>query len=254
MVVYPDEGRGLKKKIEWAEPRKDVIIRLRKPKQSNRPYIAAGILGFLLLIALTSAKPLTIPVTQQIIETYTDHEPRTITENANTTEFYQAPVKFTGAPPCFYSNYNSEQKFTFDYQIINSSVYLNCTLSVKNLEKVTGEWKFYVAVQTYDGRMYESNVIARNITRNSTEYFNWLFPLDNFRQTDCRLKAESIPSDWMCNTDVLSLESVSRTAEKEKTITIFVDVQKTRNITREVNQSVYVNRIFGYDQPFWLGY
>lgn len=254
MVAYPDEGRGLNRKFEWAEPRKEVIIRLRKPKRSNKPFIVLGIIGFLLLIALTSAKPQMIPMKQQIVETYTDHEPRTITQNVNTTEFYRETEKISGAPPCFYRNYEFEQKFSYEYQIINNSVYLNCTLALENKEKQTGEWRFYVMVQKYDGRLFESNIISRNVTGNSTEIFTWLFPLDALEQTDCKLKAEAIPSDWMCNTEVLSISDKSRTTGKDNRITIFVDVQKTRNITKEINTTVYINRMFGYMQPFWLGY
>lgn len=258
MVGYPDEGKILKaakRGFEWADsPRKDIIIKLKKARQSRKPVIFAGIAAFILLIALTSASPMSSAVMQTTTESYIDHEPRSFTTSANVTEFYQVPQKFKGGSPCVYKPYEFEQDFHYSMEIVNTSIFLRCVVEIKNFEQKVGEWKYYLLIHKHDGREYETSAIAKNISGNTTEEFTWMIELDSLTSQDCRPKAESLPSQWKCDADVIALEEEERTSEKKKTVTVIVDVERTRNITKEVNQTVYVNRLFGYNQPFWLGY
>ena len=96
----------------------------------------------------------------------------------------------------------------------------------------------------------------KTIDANSSAVFLWTHPVqDQSENFICSAKREEVPQIYKCEREgTYSLIPKTRTVTTRDNVTHFVPVEQKRNVTTVRNETGYVNRFFGYVQPFYFGY
>lgn len=238
---------------------KEVIVREKRQKNSlkdNLPYIVIGLVIFYIF---TSAS-----VTSQTAEvTKTVREPVlqavTIEKPVKTVEYYQEKTPFT-TEGC--DNYPFKfETSPEDYRNMKGEMFANvetkenflkCNFTVTNLEDQNGTFVF-------NSRGYLD--IVQLIPAKASATFQWIHKIHEFGDNLCKIEASEsgIPKIWHClETKDTSYKIVERAREvtKLQNVTEYLETGQTRTVTKLVNETkyTYTNRLFGYNQFFYLGY
>ncbi len=241
----------------YNQPKKDIIIRLKKKKPQKSTYflIAASIIALFFL--LTSARGSWMEVTTITEEKYYVQVPVSEMKDFNVAEVYYEKTAYTGFSPCKDAAYNFTEQVNWTYDSINGSMYFVCSLNVTNNENRSGEWEYFALIQsTADNINFEYMNQRKTIGALSSEMFMWTHQVQDMSQHFiCYAKREEVPQINKCGKEgTYSLIPKTRIVKTTENVTRLVPVEQKRNITTIKNETVYMNRFFGYRQPFYFGY
>jgi hypothetical protein len=241
----------------YSQPKKEIIIRVKKRKQKKSTYFLIGAAALILFIILTSAKTQQIEVRSTASEKYYVQVPVSERKTFNITEVYYEKAEFTGASPCRSKAYNFTEQVNWSYESINGNMYFVCRLNVTNYENKSGEWEYFAFIQSTSSNInFEYLNQRKTIDAMSNAIFIWQHKVsDMSEQFVCSAKRADIPQMTRCgNIGTYSLIPKTRIVETTDNITHYVPVEQKKDITTVKNDTAYVNRFFGYRQPFYFGY
>jgi len=236
-----------KRKIEIDS--RDIEIEVkRKSKRYKklRSLIIKIIIAIAIIYVFTSAKKVT--VLENV--TYTIKEPYTIQEPYEVTEEYEEKVPFGSCRMKYVPmNYTVEMlEKTFGE---NNTV--RCALKLTNNENVSGTW-IYDAYLTTDFGRVEAPMQTKEVQPQQSVIFSWDIEFTpGTKMIACNIFVVSQPSMQKCfypEPITWTTKKKTRTVTKYRNITQYREVQ----ITNETAVNKTVNRFFGYEQSFDLGW
>jgi hypothetical protein len=210
-------------------------------------------------IIFTSAKIETTSEPYSEKESVSVKVPRIITETYNGTEYIEKNVAY-GTDRCIY---DTQLPHRFDYYmhidsgLSNDSRIVICTANVSNLEKKPGNFTFYAEIMRSDGLRFDFMDQTKEIPANSTVSFIWTYQTEKELNAVCALKPEKIPIIQRCEfkpEGIYEIRKYPVNVIKQRNKTIYEDMQTTVDVEKARERQTYVNRVFGYNQFFYLGY
>ncbi len=241
----------------YSQPKKEIIIRVKKKKPKKSTYFLIAASAIILFYLFTSAEKQLIEVKTVAEEKYYTQVPVSEMKEFNVAEVYYERAAYTGFSPCRYEPYNFTENVTWSYEVINGTQYFVCDLTVFNHESKAGEWEYFALIESRTSNIkFEYQNQKKIIGANSSEEFIWMHSaLDMSEGFVCSAKREDIPKLYRCEkTDTYSLIPKTRIVKTVENVTHLVPVEQKRNVTTVRNETGYVNRFFGYRQPFYFGY
>ncbi len=223
----------------------------------KRPW--AIVVALALLFAFTSAKEETGKITYSGNETIYDEVLETVREKYNETTYVEKSIPYsvrTCTEPS-YIPYRYDYEMSIDSETSGGKRLITCIADVANLEDRSGNFTFYVAITRSDGITSDYLDQTKEIAANSIAAFMWEYETDLDKTATCTLKAEKIDLYPRCEKVVDGVTrtiSIPKTVEKERNITVLKRVPRIIDVEKESEGTVYVNRMFGYRQGFYLGY
>lgn len=239
-----------------ADPKKEIIVRVKMDKRrviTNR--ILYAILGVLIFYVLTSAtvettteevthkvrEPVLVPVVVEREITVQEPYVEQVAVSKEGCDYYEYEwesfpdlVLMKGEP---FANETSKENF------------LKCNVTISNLENKSG-------IFTFESRSCCDQ--TREIPAKGSASFQWIHKV-NYGDVFCKIEAVSIPKIWKCiETNQTIYKAVTRYREvtKKENVTEYRSTGRYQEVekTEPVTKYKYYNRIFGYQQFFYLGY
>lgn len=227
-------------------------MRVKKGRSAKKGGIfIIVIILVIILYVLTSAKKVTpgcVPFVMQ--ESYTVEVPY------ETTETY-VEKRGIGEKSCKTSKYDYITELGWSLEAINDSAFFRCTVSVANEGDKIGEWTLHVKFITTDaGGGPESEPLTKIINPGQTKDFDFYYPTN--KSITCRHTIDDAPVKEVCVYPFYENIKRIETVTKNRTETRQRNVTKYKLETGEIVDGCvnfsYVNRVFGYEQGFYLGY
>lgn len=220
---------------------------MHKKKESHITKVISWVIIVALLYVLTSAE--TVTTTVEIVKSEEEQKITVVEKLVNVTKQKEERVPL-GTSRCVQVVYNFTKKYEYSESFDDGRT-VKCVFEVKNEEEVDGSFSFYAQLIKNTG-ITEGNDVVKNIPAFGTERFEWNFTLKNGEVGECMLKSSDYPHKMRCfflEPITYGIKTVSYEVEELKNVTEFT-------ITNKENMTIttYVNKYFGYKQPFYLGY
>lgn len=264
-----DKGHDKEQKKERA---KNEILRIevvRREELKNKPgskngkfklFFAISIL-IAAFLAFTSAKPAVVQEEYQAQETILEDTARTITEYYNETNYIDKTIPYL-RDICQGEELRKEQ-YKYDFNMNIDTILLDgkrkviCAANVTNKEDQAGNFTFYAEIMRTDGVGSNNQDKTLEIPAGSSRIYIWNYEVEPEKNAVCTLKPEIIPTIARCEVNPIGLtetKKVAVTVEKQRNTTLVEKVPKIINVTKTRDKQSYTNRLFGYEQQFYLGY
>ncbi len=203
---------------------------------------------------LTSAEPKieTTELSKKLPEDEHSIQPIVVEKLVNVTK-YKAEKKPYGLPKCMQVVYNFTKTYSYSENFAEGKKIATCTFFVKNEEDIPGNFSFYPLV-IKAGDVNDGAEILKSIEAFGIERFEWNFTIHITEPLTCQLKSGDYPHRIRCfYPDPITYEIVETpyVVEELKNITEYVIRE---SVEWDVKEKIYINRVFGYKQFFYLGY
>lgn len=256
-------------KEQRKEKTKNEVLRIevvRKEKTAEKPKSKTTKIFFAILLlaaflALTSAKPGMITKEYQAQETTIEENLKTITETYNETTFTYQVVPYV-RNNCQGENirmepYKYEYSMNIDTLLLDGKRKIICAANVTNKESIPGNFTFYVEIVRSDGIVSNYLDQTMQIPANDSRTYIWRYEVESYKTAVCTLKPTTIPTIARCEVSPIGMtetKKVAVTVEKERNVTVLEKEPRTITVTKTREEEGYINRLLGYEQPFYLGY
>lgn len=232
---------------------------MKQRKKGVGKKVFFWIIAILVIYVFTSAKVSrgVVEVEKRIEQKVNSQEQVVVEKLVKTTKYVTQKIPF-GPTRCEMMWYNYSYKYSYTEDFVSGQKVGTCRFDVKNEEDMAGNFTFYTQF-LQQGRISDSNEIAKPIEALSVETFQWSLEIDPLQTMSCLLRTDRNPKRIKCfylEPITYQIKEMPVVVEELKNVTEFVPKSEVqiRIVKENVTANIYTNRFFGYGQFFYFGY